>query len=176
MDLVLLALEQREEAAHALIAAVAVDDEGPLRVRELLPRHVEPHLAVAALPLQVRLVTAVLRLGPRVDGALRERLARIGHHEPEIEFHHVAEAVTGRARAERVVEREQARLRHLVRDATRPALEPLGEDVADGRGWRARPPVAAALGQFDREGRTAAFLVRDLERVGEARDDVGRRP
>ncbi len=30
VHLVLLALEQREEAAHALIGAVTVDDEGPL--------------------------------------------------------------------------------------------------------------------------------------------------
>ncbi len=172
VHLVLLALEQREEATDAFVAAVAVHHERALGVGQLLPRHVEPHLAVAPVPLQVGLVPAVLRLGPRVDRALRERLAGIGHHEPEVEFHDVAEAVARRARPKRVVEREQPRLRHLVRDAAGPALEALGEHVTDGR-LRDRG-TARRFGEWlEREGGAAAFLIRDLQRVGQARQHVG---
>ena len=72
MNIVLLALEQREEAANALVAAVALDDERALRVGELIPGDIEAHLALAPLPLEVRLVTAILRFGPRIDRALRQ--------------------------------------------------------------------------------------------------------
>jgi hypothetical protein len=66
-----------------------------------------------------------VRLAPRLDGILLDRLGRIGHHEVHVELDDVAEAVAGGARAERVVEREEARLRIFVRDPASAALEQL---------------------------------------------------
>ena len=53
----------------------------------------------------------------------------IGHDEVHVELDDVAEAMARRAGAERVVEREQPRLRIFVGDAAAAALEPLAEHV-----------------------------------------------
>jgi hypothetical protein len=160
--------EPREEAAHAGPGpAVAVDDEPPLLGREVAPRHVERHADRLRHLLQIGEVRTVVRLGPRLDGALGDRLGLVGHHEIDVEFDDVAEAVAGRAGAERVVEREQARLRRLVRQGARPALEALAEDVPHV----GRPVVAELHGP----GRPAALLIGDLDRIGEPGPLVGTR-
>ena len=69
------------------------------------------------------------------------------------------------ARAERVVEREQPRLRHFVLNAAGPAFEALAEPVHDRRS-------AGCLHQLDREAGAAAFGVRRLDRVGQPRPHV----
>ena len=130
VHLVLLALEPREEAADAgELAAVAVDDDLPLGVGHLAPRRVERHAEALGLFLQRRELGAVVRLGPRLHGALAQRLRLVRHDEVQVELDDVAEAVARRAGAERVVEREEPRLRVLVRDAALAALEPLAELV-----------------------------------------------
>ena len=142
VHLVFLLLEPLEEAADAVVVvAIALDDEPALVLREIGPRHVEAHAVRLGDALQRRQVRAVVRLGPRLDRALVDRLRRIGHHEIEVQLDDVAEAVAGRAGAERVVEREQARLRILVGDVAGAALEALGELVAH----RALPSVGSSM-------------------------------
>ena len=101
----------------------------------------------------------VVRLGPRLDGVLLDRLRLVGHRQVQVELDDVAEAVTGRAGPEGAVEREQPRLGHLVGNAALPALEPLAEPVHDRGVWR-------AVAHLYRERRAAAFQVGRLHRVG----------
>ena len=103
-----------------------------------------------------------MRLAPRLDRALLDRLRRIGHDEIHVELDDVAEAVAGRAGAERVVEREQPRLRIFVRDAARAALEALGEH--DGR---LAAGDSATRRLLDRPRGAAAFEIRRLDRIGQ---------
>ncbi len=134
VHLVLLALEPREEPADArVVAAVALDDDAALLVGEILPGRVEPDVQPLGVALERGQLRAVVRLGPRLDRAAANRLGLVGHHQVEVELDDVAEAVAGRARAKRVVEREQPRLRVLVQDVAPAALEPLAELVDDGR-------------------------------------------
>ena len=153
VDLVLLAFEPAEETADAVEFLVALDDEFLLGVGQLRPRHIETDPGFARSTLQFGLLRPVVRLAPRLDGALLNRLRGIGHDEIHVELDDVAEAVTCRAGTERVVEREQARLRIFVRDAAVPALEPLGELMH---------PRAV-----ERPRRAAAFDVRRFDRIGE---------
>ncbi len=138
VDLVFLPFEPLEEAVDAVVGiAVAVEDDALLLVGQLVPGHVETDVGRLRRTLERGEVRPVVRLAPRLDGVLLDRLLLIGDDQVEVQFHHVAEAVTGRARAERIVEREQPRLRQLVEDAARAALEPLAEDVADRLARRA---------------------------------------
>ena len=174
VDLVFLALEPAEEPAHALeVVAVAVHHERDFFRRQVAPRHVEAEALGLGGALQLGEMRAVVRLGPRLDRALVDRLLLIGHHQVLIELDDVAEAVAGRAGAERVVEREQARLRILVGNAAGPALEALGEQVLNGP-----PALSLSKGrrQLQRPRRAAAFGVRGLDRIGDARARVRRRP
>ena len=127
MNLVFLLLEPAEKPADAAVVLAAVDDQSPLLVREVGPRHVETDPALARRALEIGKLRAVVRLAPRLDGALLHGFRRIGHHEIHVELDDVAEAVAGRAGAERVVERKQTWLGILVSDAARTALEALGK-------------------------------------------------
>ena len=127
MHLVFLALEASEKTANALVALVAVHDEPPLLGGEILPWHVEPYRGRAGRTFQLGEIRAVVRLGPRLNGALLDRLGRVGDHQVHIQLDDVAKSMARRARTERVVEREQPRLRRLVGQVTGSALEPLRE-------------------------------------------------
>src|SRR5207344_231028 len=71
------------------------------------------------------------------------------------------EAVAGRARAEGIVEGEQAWLRRFVQDAARATLEPLAEAMrADRR---------AAIIDLDGERRPVALVERGLDGVRQPR-------
>ena len=162
VDLVLLLLQPLEEAADAVVVVViALDDEAALGFRQIGPRRVQPDVVRLGDALQRGQVRAIVRLGPRLDRALVDRLGLIGHHQVQVQLDDVAEAVAGRAGAERVVEREEAGLRVLVGDVAGPALEALGELVPHRR--------AAVRGQLDGPRRAAAFLIRGLDGVGGAR-------
>src|SRR5262249_61832130 len=126
MDLVLLPLEPTEKATNAVVGAVALDDERPFVGGQVRPRHVETNACLPRRTLQLGELRAVMRLAPRLDRALIERLRRIGHDEIHVELDDVAETVTRRAGTERVVEREETWLRRLVRDDAVATLEPLG--------------------------------------------------
>ncbi len=171
MHLVLLPFEPGEKAADALVlAAVAVHDEPFLVGRQVGPRHVQPDAAVARRAFQVSEVRPVVRLAPRLDGVVLDRTRRVRHHEIDIEFDDVAESVAGRARAERIVEREQPRLRILVGDAAGSTLEALGEDVELRRRFGAG--ARAGVRQLEGERGTAPFAVRGLDRIGQPRQHV----
>ncbi len=131
MHLVLLALEPPEESADALVLVCAIDDEANLVLREIFPRDIEPDLRLAGRALQLRKLRAVMGLAPRLDGALLDRFRAIRHDEVHVQLDDVAEPVTGGARAERVVEREQPRLGIFVLDPASPALEALGKQMDD---------------------------------------------
>ena len=155
VHLVFLPLEPREEAAHPLpVAAVALDDEAPFLGGQITPGHVEAQAEALRDLLQLGEVGAVVRLGPRLDGALRQRLRLVGHDQRGVEFDDVAEAVARRAGAERVVEREQARLRRLIRQAAGAALEALAEHQ--------RGVGLAVLAEPTRPRRAAALLIGDF--------------
>ena len=96
-----------------------------------------------------------MRLAPRLDGVLADRLRGVRDHQSHVELDDVAETVAVGTGPLRVVEGEERRLRQLVADAAAPALEPLAEQVR-----------LAAAG-LDRERRAAPFLIRRLDRVGE---------
>ena len=104
VHLVFLPLEPAEEAADALEVAVALDDELPLLVGEVGPRHVETDAGLPRRALQLSQLRPVVRLAPRLDRALIDGVRRVRHDEIHVELDDVAEAVTGRTGAERVVE------------------------------------------------------------------------
>ena len=135
VHLVLLALEPAEEPLDPFEArAVAFDDEPLLVVGQLRPGHVEAHAARLRRALQLGELRAIVRLAPGLDRVLRDRLRWIRDDQRHVELDDVAEAVAERAGAERVVEREQPRLRQLVRDVALAALEPLAETERDRLG------------------------------------------
>src|SRR5690606_468630 len=76
VHLVLLPLQPAEEAANPVVLPLSVsfDDEPALVAGELAPRHVEPDAALARGALQFRQLRPVVRLAPRLDGALVDRL------------------------------------------------------------------------------------------------------
>src|SRR5207249_11152822 len=122
-----LAFEPAEESFHAFPArAVAVDDEPLLVVGEVRPRHVEAD-ASARRALEVDELRAVVRLAPGLDRVLLDRFRRIGDDQIHVQLDDVAESVTDRARAERVVEREEARLRDLVLEIALATFEAFGK-------------------------------------------------
>ena len=105
---------------------------------------------------------AVARLGPRLDGAVVERLAGIGDDEIEIEIDGVAEALAARAGAVGIVEGEQARLGLLVDDAVVFALEAIVEDQALGG-------ISRGVGHEFENGFAVPFAVADLDGIDQAR-------
>ena len=75
VHLVFLALEPAEESAHALeVLTIAIHDEGDLFRRQVGPRHVEANALRLGGTLQLGQLRAVVRLGPRLDRALVDRL------------------------------------------------------------------------------------------------------
>jgi hypothetical protein len=133
VHLVFLAFEPAEEPADAAVAgAVPLDDQAALIVGQVLPRRVERDAQPLGLPLQLGQLRSVVRLRPRLDRALANRLRRIRDDERHVELDDVAEAVARRAGAERVVEGEQPRLRIFVGDVAAAALETLAELMQRG--------------------------------------------
>ena len=158
VDLVLLLLQRGEEPPDAGVAgAVPLDHEAPFLAGELRPGHGGPNVVPARGALQVGEVRAVVRLAPRLDGALRDRLRGIRHHQVHVELDDVAEAVARGTGAERAVEREQRGLRNLVGDPARAAFEALAEGV----------PHRPLASHVDGERLAAAFVIGGLDRLGQ---------
>jgi hypothetical protein len=95
------------------------------------PGEIKRDVRLLGETLKLREQRAIFGFGPGLDRTLLKRLGFVGNDQIEVELDDIAEAMAGGARAERVVEREQPRLRIFVRDAARPALESLGEQVND---------------------------------------------
>src|SRR5262249_43079173 len=132
VNLVFLALEPAEEAAHPVETVASFDDELFLVVGEFSPGHVEPQLALFRRAVKFRELRWIGRLAPGLDRIVRDRLRGSGDDEIHVELDDVPESMARRAGAKRVVEREQPRLRRFVRDAALTALEPLREPVNRG--------------------------------------------
>ena len=151
--------------------AVPFDDEALFVVGHVRPLDLEGHLRLFRRALQLRELRAIVRLRPRLDGAFLDRLGGIRHHQIHVQLDDVAEAVARRARAERVVEGEQPRLRILVRDPALPALEAFRKEMNTGRSklrpygrWRWGRARSALL---HGPGRTPALEIRHLDRIGQ---------
>jgi hypothetical protein len=130
---VLAPLEPAEEAEHTRELVVALEHEPAVALVEEGPRHVERNPPPACEAPQLREQVPVVRLVPGLDGALGQALVLVRHDEVEVDLDQVPEAVAGGAGPERVIEREQARLRLEERSAALRALEVL-------RNPKGRPP------------------------------------
>src|SRR6266852_7017178 len=66
---------------------------------------------------------AIPGLGPRLDGAIIERFARVRHHQIQIEVDCVSETLAARTSSVGIVERKKPRFRLLVERAVILAFE-----------------------------------------------------
>ena len=130
VELVLLALQVLEEAAHAPEVAVAADDEVLLLGGEVVPGNIERNARSARVAAHLRGQRPVLRLGPGLDGAFGQRQRLVRNDQVQVEINGVAEALAARTRAVGIVEREQPRLRFFVLDVAVLAFKALREAQA----------------------------------------------
>ncbi len=145
-----------------LLGARSVQDHQPRGVRQLVPGHVHREAVVPRQGLQGLGVERRGALGPRADGALVQALVLVGDDEVGVERQLVAEAVAHRAGAERVVEREQARLDLGDGEARDGAGELLGEQHAP------RPALAFGHVRPFGHGDAVGQAQRGLQAVGQA--------
>src|SRR5438876_6470755 len=94
------ALEPAEPAAHPRVVAapVALEDQRVLRRREFRPRDAGRDAPAAAELEQLAPLPAGRRGGPRLDGALGTRAARVADDQIQVEVDHAPEAATRLAR------------------------------------------------------------------------------
>ena len=157
VHLVGASFEPAKPAADAVELLVAVDDQPALFRGQRGKGALEGNPALPAEARQ-RVALPLRRLGvPRLDRPLRQRLARVGDGEVEIDVDDATEAAAGLAGAERAVEGEQIRRRIAQGDTTARAFELLAEglrgEVAVGEDGGAAT-LAEAKGLFDRAGET----------------------
>ena len=107
----------------------------------------------------------VLGAVPGVDGAIGQRQALVRNHQVQIEIDGVAETLAARARAEGIVEAEQAGLGLLARAMAALALVGSRKPVP--------PPLRCFLARDFFEDDLAALAVGNLRRVHNARAVVG---
>ena len=158
------ALEPVEETLYAveIVFGVAFEDQAALLGGELTPGNVCGDAALARPFARFLEKDAVARFGPRLDGAIIERLAGVGYDEVEIEIDGVAEALAARASAIGIVEGKEPRLGLLVERAVVFALEALIEGEALGG-------RAGGIGGKFEDGFAAALAVADFNGIDEAR-------
>ena len=134
VHLVGLGLQPGEEALHAVPLArpglapahpigVAVDHPAAVRLVHVAPRDVEREPVLPRHLLEVVLALAIALRLPRPDRARAQRLRLVGDHEAVVDADHAAEAAAGLARADRRVEREEARHRLGVVDVALGAVQ-----------------------------------------------------
>jgi hypothetical protein len=138
-----------EEAADAFVSPRRLRRRSALLVGQLRPRHIETEAALPSRALSVRRVArdsaACSRARSRPSLIDRDGSCTTSSMSSSMML---PKPVAGRARAERVVEREQTRLRRLVRDAARAAFEALGELDPLGtrdRDWALGPVPASPV-------------------------------
>ena len=176
LDAVLAPLEPAEEPQDAGELVVPLEDEPPVAFLEKGPGHVERDAPPAGEPPQLGQDPAVVGLVPGLDRPLPEAAVLVRHHEVEVDLDQVPEAVAGGAGPERVVEREQARLRLEERPAALRALEVLRDPK--GRPPRHdddRPPAALPQGGLQRVGEPAPLRIPQPHPVDEHERPRGRR-
>src|SRR5262249_3152035 len=129
VEFVFLAFEPCKKALHAIeiVFGVAFEDKAALLVRKLAPGNVCRNAPAARPFFQFRDKRAIAGLGPGLDSAFIERLARIRDNEIEIEINRVAKALAARTRPIRIVERKKPWLRDLIDGAVVLAFKPFVE-------------------------------------------------
>ena len=168
MEFVFFALEIVEEAFYApeIAGGIAFQEQATLVGSEMAPGDVSGYALSARKFLRFLEQDAVAGLGPRLDGAVVERLTGIGDDEIEIEVDRVPEALAARACAVGVVEGEQARLGLLIDDAVVLALEAIVEDQTLGG-------IACGVGNKFEDGFAVTFAVADFDGINQARTRLG---
>ncbi len=110
VELVLLALEQREEAVHAREGTSSVENKGLLLRGQIPPGNVERNAVRHAQLGAFRSDTSGIWAGSRDRSRLRRGFRLIGNDEVEVEVDGVAESLAAGAGAVGIVEGEEARL------------------------------------------------------------------
>ena len=108
-----------------LVVAGPVQEDVPLRLRQLPPRRRRLDLQVAGHRFHELVEVLGPPALPGVEGPLGQRHVRIRHHELGIHFEVRSQPVAARARAVRRVEREVPRLQLFERQAVEQAREVL---------------------------------------------------
>src|SRR5207302_6169504 len=129
VELVAVRLGLLEESLDTGETRVALGDERAHPLGKGLPGRIGIHLVSPRRLHQLTLVPLARRVGPRLDGALREALTRVGDDAGLVVLQEVAEALALGTGAERMVEREEERLGPLEGGAAAAAAEVLGEDA-----------------------------------------------
>ncbi len=168
MQLVFFALQPSEETFHAVVIVfgIAFQNQPALLGGEMPPRHVGRNTLSSREFLQILKERAVAGLGPWLDRAIVDGLAGIWYNEIQIEIDGIAEALAARARAVRIIEGKQARLRLLIQRAIVLALKAFIEDQ----------PLRRAAARFPDEfknGLATRFAIANLDGVDEARARFG---
>ena len=149
VHLVGLGLEPGEEALHAVPLArpglppahpvrVALDHPAAVPLGQVAPRGVERDAALPRHLLEVVLALAIALRLPRLDRAVARALRLVRDHEAVVDADHAPEAAAGLARADRRVEREEARARVGVVDVAVGAVE-IAREAPDRGGGCRRP-------------------------------------
>src|SRR5215469_8384587 len=164
VELIFLALQPLKKSFYTLVVVfgIAFEYQPSLLDAKLSPGNVGWNPALAGPRLQILKKPLVARLGPWLDGSFFDGLPRIGNHEIQIEIDSIAKALAARARAVRIVEREQARLRLLIQGTVIFALESFVEAQT------LRGASRAVADEFQ-NGFALAFAVADFDGIDEAR-------
>ena len=113
MQLVLLPLHLRKESMHAFKRAFAAKNSFARRFAHLAPRHIHRNSQLRRALLHLGEPRPVLRPIPGIDRALIQAQPLVRNHQVQVVIHRVSESLAARARAKRIVEAEQPRLRLL---------------------------------------------------------------
>src|SRR5712692_7459438 len=129
---------------------------------KLPPRHVRRN-AASACPLFCLLKErAIPGLGPRLDGALIERFARVRHDQIQIEVDRVSETLAARTSSVGIVERKKPGLRLLVERTVILAFESLVERQPLGS-------VSRAIRNKFQKGFALPFAITNFDRIHQPR-------
>src|SRR6266849_7064119 len=131
-------------------------------IAKLPPRHAGRNATSPRPFLSFLKECAIPGLGPRLDGALIKRLARVRHHQIQIEVDCVPETLAARTSSVRIVERKKARLRLLVEGAVILALESFVERQPLGG-------VSCAVRDKFQEGFSLPFAITNLDGIHQTR-------
>src|SRR6185295_3077853 len=123
MQFVLLRIQPIEEAGYSVESISSLDDRLLLLASQLAKRNVGGNARLLAKAKQFLLRPIVLWLHPRFDRAFGKRQLAIRDDEVDIQPNRIAKALTGRARAEGIVEAEQLWLGRGVSNRASLALE-----------------------------------------------------
>ena len=125
MQLKFLAFQMAEETANAQELALAIQHSVAMLFVKVDPCHIQRNAGLLGITFQVRKKWPILRLSPRLNGAIGKRLQLVRNHKVQIEIDRVAKSLTLRTRAVGIIEREKPRLGLFVLQVAVLALKPL---------------------------------------------------